>query len=165
MVTSHCQKSGQQKYVLYAHDSTSKGPLTPQECLEIAHLKSDETGHLPNKVKFAVGMKTMIPHNIAPDAELANGSRGLITDVVLDPCEPLQEDSLTTVVLKFPPAAIFFAPMYQKKSVLHGLPDGIVPILPMIKKFTLECRGGTVIERQQLPITAAYAFTDYKSQG
>lgn len=165
MVNNHCQKTGQTKYILYAHDTCSRGPLTPQQRLEVAHLKVDETNHLPNKVEFAVGMKTMILHNIAPDADLANGSRGIITDVLLDPREPVQDNSLTTIVLKFPPAAIFFAPMHSKKAVLHGLPLGVVPVLPITKTFTLGGRGGAVIHRLQLPLTAAYAFTDYKAQG
>lgn len=51
---------------------------------------------LPGRVELAVGMKVMILSNIAPRAGLANGSRGTISDIVLDPREPFNPLPPTT---------------------------------------------------------------------
>ena len=56
---------------------------------------------------------------------------------------------------------------------LEGLDDGEIPIEPTEQAYTIEVEGADekqrkikkVIHRRQLPITAAYAFTDYRSQG
>ena len=54
---------------------------------------------------------------------------------------------------------------------LPNLPIGVVPIEPVEKGFTISekrPRGKTIsttVKRRQLPITAAYAFTDYRAQG
>ncbi|KAF8507859.1 hypothetical protein JB92DRAFT_2645379, partial [Gautieria morchelliformis] len=49
---------------------------------------------------------------------------------------------------------------------LPGLQAGVVPIVPMQKKFTITVGNKQrTVTRTQLPITAAYAFTDYRSQG
>ena len=56
---------------------------------------------------------------------------------------------------------------------LEGLDDGEIPIKPTEQAYTTEVEGADgeqqrikkAVHRRQLPITAAYAFTDYRSQG
>lgn len=49
---------------------------------------------------------------------------------------------------------------------LSGLPPHIIPISPITKIFNISLAGSTkTISRAQLPITPAYAFTDYRAQG
>ncbi|KAJ7106320.1 hypothetical protein C8R44DRAFT_987416 [Mycena epipterygia] len=50
---------------------------------------------LPNVIEIAVGMKVMVTSNIETDLDLANGARGEIVDIILDPDEPPIEDSLS----------------------------------------------------------------------
>ncbi|KAF8452765.1 hypothetical protein L210DRAFT_964439 [Boletus edulis BED1] len=47
------------------------------------------------------------------------------------------------------------------------LEEGVLPLVPMERKFNIIRAGKEkkTITRQQLPLTAAYAFTDYRSQG
>jgi hypothetical protein len=45
---------------------------------------------------------------------------------------------------------------------LKGLSDGLIPLEPSKKGMKIRYTDGN---RRQLPITAAYAFTDYKAQG
>ena len=58
-----------------------------------------------------------------------------------------------------------------RATQLEGLEEGIVPIEPIstsykIKVYTKEGKAlQRTIKRLQLPVTAAYAFTDYGSQG
>ncbi|KAF8415063.1 hypothetical protein L210DRAFT_3432684, partial [Boletus edulis BED1] len=49
---------------------------------------------------------------------------------------------------------------------LPGLEKGIVPTIPVERNFTITI-GNQVqtVEKKQLPLTPAYAFTDYRSQG
>ena len=83
-----------------------------------AHLKLDEMQHLPNKVELAVGMKAMVLMNIATGADLANGSRGIITSIVLNPREPVHDNSASTVYLHFPPVVVLFLPTVARKITL-----------------------------------------------
>ena len=65
MLTCHCRRTGQVRYILYAHDSTENRPLTLKEQLAVANLKLEDTNRLPNKVELAIGMKAMVLSNIA----------------------------------------------------------------------------------------------------
>lgn len=165
MLHAYCRKNNNTRYIVYANDSTGKNALTCEDRLAIAHLKLDKTGRLPNKLELARGMKAMVLENIAPNAGLANGSRGEIVDIILDPNEIVSEHSCESIKLQYPPAAVLFAPYIDRGTQLQGLPKGVVPIFPTQKKFKLGGRSGTTVTRTQLALTPAYAFTDFKSQG
>ena len=130
-----------------------------------AHLKLDEMQHLPNKVELAVGMKAMVLMNIATGADLANGSRGIITGIVLDPTEPVHDNSASMVYLHFPPVVVLFLPTVARKITLRGLPEGTIPIFLTHRSLSLGGNNKIVIDQDQLALTAAYAFMDFKSQG
>lgn len=165
MISCLCRKTGEVRYVFYAHDSHKQKPLSRQHRLTIARMKPEQMAHLPNKVELAIGMKAMVLSNIAPHVDLANGSRGTIMDVVLDPRESACPDSSNTVILQYPPAAVIFQPYNNNDVSLPGLPAGMVPIFPTRGTFRLGDPGGIAVHREQLALTAAYAFTDYKAQG
>ena len=165
MLDSHCRKTGEVHYIFYARDRYKDRVLSQQERLTVAHMKLEQTANLPNKVDLAVGMKTMVLQNIATHADLANGSRGIITDIILHPDESAVPDAHNKVYLQHPPAAVLFFPHTGSKVQIPGLPKGVIPIFPSHNTFTLEGRRRITVHRQQLPITAAYAFTDYKAQG
>jgi hypothetical protein len=53
---------------------------------------------------------------------------------------------------------------------LEGLPPCIIPVRPVSKSFTITVMvdgkpQNHTVKRRQFPMTAAYAFTDYRSQG
>ena len=164
-VIQHCRETGHTHYVLYARDKTKQHPLTLQQRLVIACLKTDDTNSLPNKVDLAVGMKVMVLVNIDTDSDLANGSRGVITDIILDKREVVEETVSSKVVLSYAPAVILFRPLFGCKKNVPGLPPGTIPIFPSQRSFTLKGPTNITIEREQYALTAAYAFTDYKAQG
>ena len=165
MLAWHCRKTGEVRYTLYARDTSKQQPLSRQQRLTIAHMKLEQTAHLPNKVELAVGMKTMVLSNIAPSVDLANGSRGIITDIILDPRECALPDGSNTIFLQYPPAAVIFHPYNASNIQLPGLPLGVVPIFPTRSTFRVGGTGGITVHREQMALTAAYAFTDYKAQG
>ena len=56
-------------------------------------------------------MRAMVLLNMATDADLANGSRGIIKDIILDPRETGIPDETNTVYLSYLPSAILFTPL------------------------------------------------------
>jgi len=168
----HCRQTGNLLYVVDAEDSGGKErrTLTNTERLTIAKMPSKETAQLENRIELAVGMKVMVTLNMATDIGLTNGSRGTIVDIILDPRESntdIDEDDNHIVHLKFPPAMIVFKPTRQFNfEPFDGLQAGQIPIFPKEASFRIGTKKrGTSVNRRQLPLTAAYAFTDRKAQG
>ncbi|KAF8256854.1 hypothetical protein EI94DRAFT_1479598, partial [Lactarius quietus] len=64
------------------------------------------TNHLPHKVELVIGMKVMVIMNISTETDLANGSRGVVEDIVLDPRERVDHNHGKTIQLQYPPAAV-----------------------------------------------------------
>lgn len=61
---------------------------------------------------------------------------------------------------------------WTQACLLEGLEESEVPIETRTKSFSIKVAGSTSeecnkisVQRRQLPITPAYAFTDYRSQG
>jgi hypothetical protein len=117
-------------YVISAEDTIDSRPLTCPQRLAVAHLKPDKTNHLPNRIEITVGMKVMVLLNLATDTDLANGSRGIITDIVLNPEEEHPSHDEFTVHLKQPPSVILFKSYEHRTKPVPGLPEGVVPIFP-----------------------------------
>lgn len=165
----HCQRSGNRRYIVSAEDTVKDTGNVPDKKtkLAIAGLKDDVTKNLRMRVELAVGMKAMVVLNIATEADLANGTRGTIEGLVLDPREehaiPNDEGHIP---LQYPPPVIYFKPDIPTQTIFEGVPRGIIPISPSTVGFNVEVEGRKIkLERSQLAIVPAYAFTDYKSQG
>jgi ATP-dependent exoDNAse (exonuclease V) alpha subunit len=136
-----------------------------QQQVTVAGMFEKHTGKLPGQLELVVGMKAMVTMNIATEADLANGMRGEIINIVLDPRElnPHRDEETSVTRLQYLPAMILFKPYHYTFGRLEGLPDGVIPIFPSEIKFNIPHQGWTI---RCLPaITAGYAFTDYKSQG
>jgi hypothetical protein len=75
--------------------------------LAIAEQKDKHTGKLPATVNMAIGMKAMVLLNVATEADIANGTRGVIHDIILDQREEVSEpDEEGKIQLKYPSAMI-----------------------------------------------------------
>jgi ATP-dependent exoDNAse (exonuclease V) alpha subunit len=136
--------------------------------LAIAALDDLKTGKLLATVHMAIGMKAMVLLNVATEAKIANGTRGVIQDIILDERgdpSPADEDGM--IELRYPPAMILFRPDKNTMLMFAGLPSGIIPLTPSVAKFTTTGRTENKfkISRRQYAMTAGYAFTNYKSQG
>ena len=165
----HCRMSGNRKYIISAEDTIKETGEVPDKRtkLAIAGLKDEATKNLKMRVELAVGMKAMVVLNIATEADLANGTRGTVQGFVLDPREGhTLPDEEGHIHLQFPPPVIYFKPDIQTTTIFEGVPEGIIPISPSMVRFSVDIEEGKVkLERRQLGIVPAYAFTDYKSQG
>jgi hypothetical protein len=84
----------------------------------------------------------------------------------LDPREPSHHNESGSLSLHYPPAYILVCLHRTKIETLQGLPPQVIPIKPLTKTFSIQIAGESIaVTRTQLPITPAYAFTDYRSQG
>ncbi|KAJ6600988.1 hypothetical protein DFH09DRAFT_1126414 [Mycena vulgaris] len=80
-------------------------------------MKTKQTGKLDEHAEIAVGMRGMVLMNISTEGDVAL---------------PLEEDAVTgSIRLKFPPAVVFFKPDKCSFPRFHGLPDGVLPIVPL----------------------------------
>jgi hypothetical protein len=165
----HCRVSGNRKYIISAEDTLVESGETPdlKTRLAVASLKDDATKNLKRRVELSVGMKAMVVLNIATEADLANGTRGTVRGIALDPREPrVVPDDDGCIRLRYPPPVVYFEPDMQTDIVFEGVPKGIIPILPSKVGFSVEGEEGKIkLDRRQIAIVPGYAFTDYKAQG
>lgn len=163
-ITEHSHNHEYTKYIVYADDQCDGKPLTKCQRLATAHITSDVTNTFPHKIEIVKGMKAMVLLNISTDADLANGTRGIVEDIILDPREE-RHTSSSPITLRYLPAVILFKPIFSHDLKFPGLPDNIVPIFPTQTRFKVGGNAGFSVERKQFALTPAYAFTDFKAQG
>ena len=124
-------------------------------------------GKLPDRIELAIGMKAMILFNLSTDAEIVNGTRGTIRDIILDPREEALDLSTgRTVKLKYPPAMVLFEPeggcQVSSAFVDHrqqhsiAVPEGQIPITPYSVTFKVILKDVTTISLEStIPSRAA----------
>ncbi|KAG9074974.1 hypothetical protein FRC06_010349 [Ceratobasidium sp. 370] len=129
-----------------------------------------DKANLPDMVKLAVGMQVMVTFNIETDLDVANRAQGVIEESFLTVGSIFRVNSPKyqgKVALRYPPECILVRLNRTKAQRLPELAEGVIPIVPMEQKYDLQQKDGKnkQVTRRQLPMTTAYAFTDYRSQG
>lgn len=174
-VRKACRESGRQLFICTAEDTIGGRELNLPERYAVA-MRSKTQGRrkrkdLPWRIEIAKGMKVLVTDNIETDLDVTNGARGEIVDIILHPDEPPISDSDPVVYLQYVPAYILVKLSRTRASRLAGLEDAVIPVevATTSMKISIRVRGGKTVtrtvRRRQYPITAAYAFTDYRSQG
>ncbi|KAJ6497949.1 hypothetical protein C8R47DRAFT_920566, partial [Mycena vitilis] len=89
MLAKHCATSGNRLYICQAEDvkGEQEVALTLDERIRVAGMKTRQTDKLAERTEVAIGMRGMIMLNLATESDLANGTRGTVTDIELDPRE------------------------------------------------------------------------------
>ena len=180
-VRQHCKSTGERLYICPAENTVKGQPLTMKQRLALAEHRTRETASttrtLPGQLMLAKGMKVMVTLNIHTDLDIANGTRGEIVAIVLDPNEPEHPEETREVQLHKLPLYVLVKVDNTRLKALPGLERGIIPLAPVAKnmkigtskkkkkKSTEQKQGEFTVTRRQLPMTAAYAFTDYRAQG
>jgi len=174
---SHCHTTGHTLFHFPSDDSIQGRALTMTEQLIVANQSRQRT-QLQRTLKLAIGMRVLVTLNIKTELDLANGAKGTIVGIILHPDEEVTPSP--TVVLRYTPICILVKLDRTRMSKLPGLDDRVIPIEPAKKSFTIsysaEIRDRDshdvqltkiqkTVQRRQFPITGAYAFTDYRSQG
>lgn len=112
----------------------------------------------------------MLTNNIETDLDMTNGARGEIIGITLHPDEPRIDKAECTVQLKNMPIYILVKLTRTRATRLEGLEDCVIPVEPITTSYQIKVPvdGKMVqrtVQRKQFPVTAAYAFTDYRAQG
>lgn len=172
MLQTKCRQNHSQLFICTTYDTCNGQPLTLAEKFAVATKPSGQKGRcneraaLPGCVELVVGMKVMVTINVKTDLDVANGSHGEITKIVLDEHESAFDPTSLVVILDYPPAYILVKLSRTKATQLEGLEKDVLPLMPLEHTFTIHLgRKEETVTRWQLPLTAAYTFTDYHSQG
>ncbi|KAK2462577.1 hypothetical protein APHAL10511_005405 [Amanita phalloides] len=114
-VKRHCKRTGNMLFVSHAFDVIKESLAPVDETMQdaIHSMPSRQTGKLDESIEIALGLRVMVVINIATEADIANGTKGIIEDIFLDQWELDVKNGLTAdengiVHLSFPPAAILF---------------------------------------------------------
>jgi hypothetical protein len=159
----HCRQTGNNLYICDVEDSIGNDttPVDMEQNTIIAGMKVKDTKNLTNRIELAIGMQAMITYNVATEADLANGSRGTIEEIILDPRDTsttadCDEDGV--IWLQYPPSMIVFKPNHHEFAPFPGL----IPIFPSEGTFSIDYRHNhlTKVHRRQYPMCGGYAFTD-----
>ena len=133
---------------------------------------------LKSTLQVALGMHVLVTLNVQTDIDVANGAKGTVVGLVLHEDEESSDDSIRT--LHHTPSCMFIKMDRTRAECLHRLQDDVIPIVPALKSFKITyteqvsdtVTGASVlqkksktVQRRQFPVTGAYAFTDYRSQG
>jgi len=173
-VTKHCRDQNQRLLISSAHDTVKGRTLKPHEerivSIRDRTRKGKNAGDLQREVHIAVGMEIMVTRNIETDLDITNGARGTVVDIFLHPDEPAHDEEAMSTTLAYPPVFILVKLNRTRASQLKGLDESVIPVEPITKTFRIDVHeNGTnltrTISRRQLPVTAAYASTDYQAQG
>ena len=181
-VRKHCSESHQQLFICLAEDCINGRKLTLPEHYGVATRKAAinmESGlkkrrrwknDLPDTIQIAIGMKVMVTENVETGLDITNGARGEIVDIILDPNKPpIGNDPIVT--LKCLPTYILVKMARTRATQLEGLDENVIPVQVATHNFQIKVRqvGGKYIKRSvhqhQFPMTLAYTFMDYRSQG
>ena len=128
--------------------------------------KSNEQGGLSDTIVVGIGMKVMVTSNVETDLDITNRARGEIIQIILDDKETSCSSSQSIVHLQYPPVYILIKMTSSKVARLKGLHDKVISLIPIERKFFIKTRNTTKsVTHRQIPLTAAYAFMDYRSQG
>ncbi|CAE6472874.1 unnamed protein product [Rhizoctonia solani] len=180
LAVRHCHSTGAQLYICPANDltqgKTGKRPLSLHEqyCSAQSGGFQKALGSrngLPDEVFREISLKVMVTLNVETDLAVANGAWGTIVGIALAQNEPAFDPNSVVVTLSEPPAYILVKMDRTRAVKLKGLDNGVIPIVPAMKTYSFKMwtkqQNGEekVIKkdvfRRQLPITPAYAFTDY----
>ena len=176
-VQQHATESRHIVFTAEAEDTIKGQPLTLEQRYAAASRhavkgfgKEDKDGLLES-VDMAIGMKVMVTRNVETDLDITNGARGTIVDILLHPEEPVITMLEPRIHLKHLPLCLLVKLDRTRATQLNLLEEGVVPVEPARHTYRIQCRSTEnrvvtrTVRRRQFPTTAAYAFTDYRSQG
>ena len=162
-----CSSLGRTLFICAAKDFSGDSELTREEQLRLRkRLTVKKLKSLPDEIEIAIGMKVLVTYNVETSLDITNGARGTISNIIFDAREDMNQ--CTSVQrLQYLPKYILVHMNRTKVCKLSGLPDNVIPIEPISMRMDVQMENGKsmVVRRTQFPITGAYAFTDYRSQG
>jgi hypothetical protein len=115
-------------------------------------------------------MKVLVTNSVETVLDVTNGAQGTIVDIGLHLDEPPLGDELI-VHLKYLPSYLLVKLSCMCTAKLEGLDDVVIPVEVESSSMHIHVKNREgkwvqcTVRRKQYPITSAYAFMDYRSQG
>lgn len=164
-----------QQSVIYscAEDIRGGGLLTGRKRLKYLSVSDVKKNELCGILPLSIGMEVVITINICVNDSLANGTLGILRKIVYEnkSVDHTCSQQGKATVLKNPPKYVIVELIDRTIGAYEDLPPNHVPIYPVQRACirTVYSRTGNKIDktfqRTQLPLTPAFAFTDFKCQG
>ncbi|CAG8592989.1 24138_t:CDS:1 [Cetraspora pellucida] len=120
-------------------------------------------------------MKIALTVNICTNDGIVNGAQGILHRIIYDIESPIEEivniDGEKSITLNKPSKYVIIELLNHKPGAYTNLPPNHVPVYPIKQRCKYKCkiRDGSDITREfqrfQLPVTPAFAITDFKCQG
>ena len=122
----------------------------------------------PSIFSYTKGMPVMLLENLLTPVKLVNGRVGTAVDMVVDSHSEVFDLNDRYVLCSSPPACIIVEYDEPTGLVFPGLAPNQHPFFP--RKYTsnikdLVTKQQVKVRRCQVPLTPAFAITDYKAQG
>jgi len=162
------------QFVVYscAEDTYKKIPLKGSKRRSFLSASDTKENALSGILPLSIGMKVVLTVNICTNDGLANGVEGILRQIVFDKDSVDRASSKKKkIVLKRVPKYVTVELLDRTPGPYDNLPPKHVPIYPLkcACVHTFWRSDGTKVQynfqRFQLPLTPAFAFTDYKCQG
>jgi hypothetical protein len=173
-----CREKGQSIFICRAEDTIRGRSIGLRERYALESHRGNSKRNrgsrtskdLPYQIEIAIGMKVMVTNNVETDLDITNGARGVIVDIVLHPDEPPINRNDAVIRLKYLPSYLLVKLTRTRATRLEGLDECVIPIESGTTSYRIKIMvGGKMVQRtvkrKQYPLTAAYGFTDYRSQG
>ena len=171
-IRKYCGKKNRRLYICPAQDMIEGHSANNEEKIAIltrtkGSNSQQDRGGLAKEIEMAIGASVMVTLNIHMDLDVANGVRGTIQGIILDERERRNTTAEShTIHLQYPPRCVLVKLARTKAPHLDGLDQNVIPIEPVTRSFSIFKDGKRIsVNRTQLPLTLAYAFTDYRAQG
>jgi len=180
-LVEHCLRTGNPKYKIHADDQIDGKPLPfeakvariQQNLMDSSGKRSkggddkSERNGLCEVLDLAVGAQVMITCNLDISNGLANGARGVITEIRLRSDEEISAGIGNEINLHTLPLYVLVRLHHDIGVQLPGLEKNVIPVTPVQHTYQLKLgnKRTKTVRRSQLPLTLAYSFTDYRAQG
>ncbi|KAI6097170.1 hypothetical protein F5141DRAFT_1220170 [Pisolithus sp. B1] len=113
MACSRCNEKGIQLFTCPCIDTIGTCELMKEEQILVAtKWKGRQSGNpnmragLSKEIKLAIGMEVMVTFNISMDIDIANGARGEVVEIVMDPREDRYTENDLAIKLHYPPSYV-----------------------------------------------------------
>ena len=123
-------------------------PVALIQAVNVPRDASDADCGLPHILQISVDARVVLLYNLSVKNGLANGTQGVVRDIVYKPGTSSPDDMPILVMVQFDHTV--------------GLPSNTVPIAPVSRSFVYNNQPAS---RLQIPLMLAWAFTTHKSQG
>lgn len=156
----HARNAQQPIIFSCAEDSFKRVRQTGRARREYLSTSDSKNNPLAGIVPLSIGMKVSLTYNICTNDGLTNGSQGILRQIVCD------SDSNSGHLPKY----VVVELTDGSPGAYEGLPPNHVPVYPIKLTCTRQIWSNSAkkeqkFQRTQLPLTPAFAFTDYKCQG